>query len=287
MLCSSCLYTLPKCDNHNKDTIWAFDPLVYSSYHEMKDAFHLFFIHNIHNIHNIQNIHDGFYLSHNDDGYTYTQWYIYYLCKNHHRYHNLKRPVKWLLYILADYPFFRSLLRYGSREDPSHHTLHHFAKYMERLTHHHTSIINLLENGGLSLSDEDNQGFTGHDYLSQKILSKEDLEAAASFTRHYKRNERCFLSLMGEELKRCEKCNDPISPYEDIESYARNHPHFINENRCLLETIVTDREKCCAIYQTYQCDESCKRHLYVINTYKALLSGCELSGCELSEMTIE
>ena len=173
MLCSSCLYTLPKCDNHNKDTIWAFDPLVYSSYHEMKDAFHLFFIHNIHNIHNIQNIHDGFYLSHNDDGYTYTQWYIYYLCKNHHRYHNLKRPVKWLLYILADYPFFRSLLRYGSREDPSHHTLHHFAKYMERLTHHHTSIINLLENGGLSLSDEDNQGFTGHDYLSQKILSKE------------------------------------------------------------------------------------------------------------------
>jgi hypothetical protein len=153
---------------------------------------------------------------------------------------------------------------------------------MDRLTHHHTSIINLLENGGLSLSDEDSQGFTGHDYLSQKILSKDDLEAAASFTRHYKGNERCLFSLMGDALKRCEKCNDTISPYEDIESYAKNHPHFINENRSLLETIVTDREKCCAIYQTYRCDESCKRHLYVIDTYKELLSGCELSGCELS-----
>jgi hypothetical protein len=277
MFCCACLYTLPKdVDNNHKNTIWEFDPFVYTSYHDMKDAFYLFFSNDHHSY------DDGFHLTHNEDGYTYTQWYIYYLCKNYHRYHNLKRPVKWLLYILADYPFFRSLLRYGSREDPSHHTLHHFAKYMDRLTHHHTSIINLLTKEGLSLSDEDNQGFTGHDYLSQKILSKEDLEAAASFTRLYKGNERCFFSLMGDALKRCEKCNDPISPYDDLECYTKTHHHFINENRCLVETIVTDREKCCAIYQTYQCDESCKRHLYVIDKYKALLSGCEQSGCEQS-----
>lgn len=266
MFCRACLYTLPKdVNNDHKNTIWAFDPLVYSSYHDMKDAFYRFFA-------NDHNNNDSFHLTHNDDGYTYTQWYIYYLCKNYHRFHNLKRPVKWLLHILADYPFFRSLLRYGSREDPYHHTLHHFAKYMDRLTHHHTCIINLLTKEGLSLSDEDNQGFTGHDYLSQKILSKEDLEAAASFTRLYKTNERCLFSLMGDAMKTCEKCKDPISPYDDIECYAKTHQHFINENRCLVETIVTDREKCCAIYKTYQCDESCKRHLYVIDKYKALLN---------------
>lgn len=268
MLCAGCLYTIPDKNNENdKNTIWAFDPLVYTSYYDMKKKFELFY--------EDKEYDDTFHLTHNEEGYTYTQWYIYYLCKNYHRYQNLKRPIKWLFNILSKYPFFKSLVRYGSREDTSHHTLHHFAKYMDRFTYHHKPIVNLLIEEGLSLSDEDNQGFTGYDYLSQKILSKEDMDATSFFTRHYKQNERSLFLKIGDDLRKCEKCKDPISPYDDLELYTKTYHDFINENRCLIETILLDREKCCSIYQTYQCDESCKRHLYIINKYKELLSHIE------------
>lgn len=266
MLCRKCVYTIPN-ENVDKCTIWGFQPFIYSSYYEMKEGFTKFI--------EGKTVNDIFMSNvYNEEGYTYPQWYIYYLCKNYHRYSNLKRPIKWLFSILAEYPSFSTLLKLGSKKDPYHHTLHHFTKYVERLTDHHNFIINILIYLGLSLSDEDGQGCTGYDYLSQKVLSKTDLEKSNIITREYKRDEKILFSMINESLhfiKKCEKCNDPISPYEDLSKYAEQYPHFIETYKDLILSIILKRTECCDIYKAYQCKESCHRHLYIIDQYKRLI----------------
>jgi hypothetical protein len=126
---------------------------------------------------------NSFYETYNEDGYTYSQWYVYFISKNYYRYKDLKKQTYWFFQIMAGYGFFKKMVRMGKRDDPLHTTLHHFLKYLDNFTWYTNKIIDLLHDNGLQLEDEDGEGISGNDYLAQHLLSPEDLE-------HSKR--RCF-----------------------------------------------------------------------------------------------
>ena len=122
-ICRACSIrqAVPDIPESLTETIWAFPFFSYTSQQEMGEAFDRFV-----------RSKPSFYASHNEDGYTFTQWQIYYLSKNRHDCKPLHRSVLHLFRVLSTYPFFRDMIRLGSVRDPAHHTLHHFTKYMDR-----------------------------------------------------------------------------------------------------------------------------------------------------------
>lgn len=252
--CRACLIrqALPNVPASLSETIWAFPFFSYTTEKEMGDAFNRF----------VKPETPSFYSLHNEEGYTFTQWQVYYLSKNRHDCKPLHRSVLHLFRILAVYPFFRDMIRLGSVRDPVHHTLHHFTKYMDRLSYPQNEMLTLLKDNGLSLEDEDSEGMTPQDYLANIRLHPEDLKRANELTRLYKERERFLFETVG--VRRCESCHDHVAPYDDLfNAKPLKHSEIIQE-------ILKLREECVDIYRAYNCSSSVSRHQYVIDRYKSL-----------------
>ena len=114
-ICKACSIrqTIPSVPESLTESIWAFPFFSYVTEKEMGDAFYRFVQ---------ENPYNSSYNSHNEEGYTFTQWQIYYLSKNRHDCKPLHRSVLHLFSVLSAYPFFRDMIRLGSVRDPVRRT---------------------------------------------------------------------------------------------------------------------------------------------------------------------
>lgn len=261
-LCQSCEQKTTACTSDNNN-IWDFNPYIYSTFYEMTNGFREFY--NEHNEHNENenNENHSFYDTYNQDGYTYTQWYAYYISKNYYRFKTLKQQTYWFFQIMAGYGFFKKLVRLGTREDPLHTTLHHLLKYTDNTSWHINKMIELLHYNGLELEEEDGEGMSGHDYLSQHVLSPEDLEYSKSITRDYKMlEENLYKNPLFSDFKRCQRCNDFLNKYQQIIEHKDN----MKQIKPLFIEIINKRQECINIYLKYPtCENSTKRHQYIVD----------------------
>lgn len=240
------------------NTIWGFNPYMYLSFNQMKTAFHFFIIQ--------EYTSSTFYTTYNEEGYTYTQWQIYYLSKNTIKAKKLHKQTLWLFKILSGYPFFKELVKIGTRNDPLHHTLLHFMRYLEKYGPSQQKIVELLEEFSLSLSDIDSSGYSGDYYLLYKIMNKDDIEKCNQLTHEYKVMETELFNNdeIKEQLKYCEICSEPIDKFTDLVNIK-------NIDKKLITDIIQKRTECNDIYKSYQYDSSVERHQHVIDIYKKII----------------
>ena len=280
ILCSSCEYKY----NVPSDTgnLWGFYPYSHLTYHSMKDALSEYI--SVHyNIHNIHTKNPSFYNTYNEDGYTYTQWYIYYLSKNVHKFRKLYRPTMWLFRILSEYPFFNALIRQGRRDDPLHTTLHHFMRYIEKYGGIQKEMVGLLQYHGLSMDDEDSDGRTSCAYLLKREMSEDDQGYAILLTCEYKKMEDELFRSISSLIRKCDDCGEPIAKYEDLSNISNPNHDILAKIECILKK----RQECNDIYRKYcnisnnisnindnkenKENNSIQRHQYVIDQYKKII----------------
>lgn len=266
MLCSACLVRLSDIENQNKDknnTLWGFNPYSYASYKELRVALNEFIDKNyIHNPH--------FYNSLNEEGYTFSQWNIYYLAKNDTKSKRLHLQTMWLFYLLSEHSFFRDMIRHGKREDPLHNTLHHFISYLEKYGSTQKKITSLLLSNGLGMDDTDSEGRTPSSLLLEMEMDKKDVIKCNELTRAYKQLEKTCLSPLYQDnlIRLCQECKEPVGLFEDITAHFDKIRHFSNE----IQEMTHLREECNMIYKKYDDkSQSVQRHQYVIDLYKSLL----------------
>lgn len=261
------------------DTIWGFDFTQYPDVQSMRENFD-----QLYSTYRQQHPEapDQFWNTHNEYGYTYSQWQIYYLSKKYHRYQDLKDPLFNLFYVLSDYPFFIDLLLMGTRDDPNHHTLHHYFFQMECGVTAMQMIMfrylkNLLSGRPGSLEQKDKNDFSVYDYQQQLYVPKYILNRCRRFTEKYKKCEQEWFQVF-PYMKKCVQCGGCIRPYETM---------LANKNKCLdflrtnpewkdkLIEMVNNREDCNQLYAKFakrQLDLNCvERHDYVVETYHILL----------------
>lgn len=269
MYCNSCQQKLIKLDKE-KNNIWGFNPYLFNSYKTLKEGFKKFY-------EELNNKKDDFYLCHNEDGYSYSQWYIYVISKNYYKYKNLKKITLWLFQMLSEYNFFRNLISFGKKNDPLHNTLHHYLKYMDNMGIYQKYALQLLLNNNLSLDQEDSEGISGNEYLLRKQLSEEDLLITKEITKQYKSEEKLLFTynLFNEEcFTRCLLCNNFINIYQNMLENKNKIKNYNNFDQIYqkLTSIIKKREDCINIYKKYiNCSNSTERHIYVLNIYKEIL----------------
>jgi len=264
-LCGTCI---EKEKISEKGNIWDFNPFIdsYQTYQDIKNGFDLFY----------KTQPPLFYMSHNEEGYTYSQWYVYFLSKNYYKYKKLKKNTLWLFQAMSCYSFFPNLIRLGSKEDALHTTLHHFLKYLETRTFLNGKMMELLLTFGLSLHDEDNQGMTGFNYLHQELLSEEDRNRSYELTNQYKTLEKMIDPVIMESLKEkilvCERCNEYLQKYQDMidnkEILASCLANYLDS----IYEIIRKRQECIDIYRKYVTydEKSTERHQYVVDIYQKI-----------------
>ncbi len=269
MYCSSCQQKLVQIDN-TSDNIWGFNPYIFNTYNCMKQGFRNYYKNVVKNNEEIEK----FYSSYNEQGYTYSQWYVYIVSKNNYKYRELKKQTLWIFQVLSGYDFFKKLIALGKRDDPLYTTLHHFLKYIDNIGMYQNCILKLLLDNDLVLDKEDGEGFSGNDYLLRKMLSEEDLKITKEITRLYKLEEDILFSheLFNDNcFSRCERCNNFINIYADIISNKQK----ISSIETLVQkfkTIIDKRQQCIDIYLKYKnCSNSTDRHIYVVNIYKKII----------------
>jgi hypothetical protein len=214
-----------------------------------------------------------FFDTYNEDGYTYCQWQIYHLSRNCHKFKKLHRPTLWLFHILAEYPMFNKMIRQGRRDDPSHHTLLHFIKYLEKYGGLQKEMVGLLQYHGLSMNDEDSEGFSGNSYLLQKQMAEQDVIHANRLTHEYKRMEESLFESISSYTTKCRECQEPIAKYDDLAIHfeeIRALPTY-SEIRDTMRNIIEKREECNHIYQRYGNNDNVQRHQYVVERYRAII----------------
>jgi len=265
-LCHSCQQKTITFNTHLN--IWDFNPFIYESFKEMKDGFKKFY----------GKLYDPnnekiFYSCYNEEGYTYSQWYVYIISKNLYKYKNLKKKTLWAFQVFSGYDFFHRLIKIGKIDDKLHNTLHHFLKYLDKLGKIESLTLELLLNNGLKMDQVDNEGYCGNDYLTQKSLSEEDLLITKLITSEYKKYEdELYSHFFFSRFNRCDMCNDFTNKYEDILQYRDDLKHF-KDLLYKIEEIIKKRLDCINIYAKYDnCVKSTERHIYVVNVYKTLLS---------------
>lgn len=264
-LCSSCEQKVIHIDE-NINNIWGFNPFLFNNYKSIKLEFYKFYKN-----------HKGnpyFYSNYNESGYTYTQWYIYIIAKNNYKYKDLKKITLWLLQVLSSYDFFKNLISLGKKDDPLHNTLHHFLKYLDNNGLYQDFALKLLIENDLTMDKEDGEGISGNEYLIRKMLSKNDLEKSKNITRLYKNEEKEVFSnelFNDDSFRKCYMCQKFINIYSDL---LENKEKISNFKDILLKfrSIVEKRQECIQIYEKYEnCENSTKRHKYVVEVYKNLL----------------
>jgi hypothetical protein len=245
------------------NTIWSFNPYLYLSLNQMRSAFYFFFQQEYKS--------STFYTTYNEEGYTYTQWHIYYLAKNTVKSKKLQKQTFWLFQVLSHYPFFTEMIIMGSQNDPLHHTLLHFMRYLEKYGTIQKKIVKLLEEFSLQLSDTDTNGCSGEYFLLYKIMDKHDIDKCNQLTREYKLMESELFSQpdIKEHLQCCKLCNEPIDKFIDLVRLSTLEKYNI-----IITTIIEKRTECNQIYKNYHSDidASVERHQYVIDIYKKCLS---------------
>lgn len=263
-LCSACLLGNETNEiNELSHTLWGFNPYSYSSYKELKTGLSQFIFTHYYN----KEKPSSFYNSLNEDGYTFSQWNIYYLSKNDTKSKRLHLQTMWLFYILAEYPFFPSLIRHGKRDDPHHHTLHHFMSYLEKYGCSQKKLTGLLLYHGLTMNDVDGDGNTPSTLLLQTEMSKEDIVKCKQLTHAYKELEKICLNPLQPFIRKCRKCNEPVGLFDDITTHFDKIQHLSD----LITEMTFLREDCNNIYKKYGDTQSVQRHQYVVDLYRSLL----------------
>lgn len=258
-LCQTCEQKTTPCTSTNNN-IWDFNPYLYPTFYEMTNGFREFYKKYNQSQHERPN---SFYETYNEDGYTYSQWYVYFISKNYYRYKDLKKQTYWFFQIMAGYDFFKKMVRIGKRDDALHTTLHHFLKYLDNFTWYTNKIIELLQDNGLKLEEEDGEGMSGNDYLAQHLLSPEDLEHSKKLTGEYKRLEESFYKHpFFSDFKRCQRCHDFLDIYQEM---IRNKEKM-KEMKVDIINIIKKRQECIDVYLKYpNCENSTKRHQYIVD----------------------
>jgi hypothetical protein len=270
MFCESCKQKLIEIDI-TKNSIWGFNPYSFNTYKSMKDNFRSFYNSIIKG-----NDEEDFYRVYNNEGYTYSQWYIYIISKNCHKFKDLKKQTLWILQIMEGYDFFKKLISMGKIDDHLYTTLHHFLKYMDNMGIYQKNTLKLLLDNDLNLDDEDGDHISGNEYLVSKMLSEEDVNMSKELTKQYKSEEefvfaydifkdKCFI--------RCDKCNNFINIYEDLKKNNSKIENFkfFNEILSRIINIIKKRQECVNIYKKYEkLDNSTQRHIHIIDTYKLI-----------------
>jgi hypothetical protein len=267
-LCHSCEQkTIVYESNKN---IWDFNPYIYETFKELKEGFKKFYK----SMYDMYDINDKFYSSYNEDGYTYTQWYVYIIGKNVYKYKNLKKKTFWMFQVFSNYDFFVKLIKLGRNDDRLHTTLHHFLKYLDNIGKIEKLMLSLLITNGLKMEDLDGDGYSGNDYLNQKTLSEDDLLKTKLITSEYKKKEEeLFMSYdIFNNFSKCDVCNDFINKFDDLLLYK----DIIKVDQDIIKKIkeiILKRMECINIYLKYQnCINSTERHIYVVDIYKEILS---------------
>ena len=270
MFCESCKQKMIEIDT-TKNSIWGFNPYSFNTYKSMKDNFRSFY-NSIVKGHN----EEEFYRVYNNEGYTYSQWYIYIISKNYHKFKDLKKQTLWIMQIMGGYDFFKKLISMGKRDDHLYTTLHHFLKYLDNMGIYQKNTLKLLLDNDLNLDDEDGEHISGNEYLASKMLSEEDINMTKDLTKQYKSDEEFVFSydiFKDECFIRCEECNNFINIYEDLKknkSKIENF-NFFNEILSRIINIIKKRQECVNIYKKYEkLDNSTQRHVHVIDTYKVI-----------------
>lgn len=264
MLCATCKEKNIEKEENIKNSIWGFNPFKYDTIIDMKFGFSDFYK-------NTENKSD-FYKIFNEEGYNYSQWYIYYLSRNLYRCKKLHKQIVWFFQVTSSYSFFRDFIKLGKRDDDKHTTLHHYLKYMNNMGRLQQLILDLLLKNGLSMKDEDRQGLNGYDYLNSKILENKDKKDAELLTRQYKELEKNLDQFISNFMRKCEICQDYIEKYQDIKE---KKTMWLNvDNIEIIKNIIHLRQECNDIYRKYEnpsCINSVERHQYVIDVYKEIL----------------
>lgn len=251
-----------------KNNIWDFNPYSYDSYYELKKSFKHLIVKNFTNLSN-------FYKSYNEDGYTYSQWYVYVISKNSYKCRKLYKQTWWLLDVMSKFSFFKDLIKIGKKDDNKHNSLHHFLKYLDNYNNsfYQNKVIELFTKNGLDLNDEDSEGFSGYDYINEKMLSMEDLELTRNFTKIYKQSENILKEIIHKKLnhvlEKCEICGDAFNIYGDMLKYKDNLSDIYQNNKKLVENIIKYRRDCVTIYKKYPNMKSgTDRHDHIVNIYE-------------------
>lgn len=264
-LCSACLLrTEPNEIDELSHTLWGFNPYSYSVYKELRLALSQFITTHYYE----KGKPSSFYNSLNEDGYTFSQWNIYYLSKNDTKSKRLHLQTMWLFYILAEYPFFPLLIRHGKRNDPLHHTLHHFMTYIEKYGYSQKKLTGLLLYHNITMHDVDSEGNTPSTLLLQTEMAKEDVTKCNQLTHSYKELEKKCLLPLKPFIRKCVKCEEPIGLFEDITTHFDKILHLSTS----IHEMTTFREECNNIYKKYGASQSVQRHQYVVDLYKSLLN---------------
>lgn len=288
MKCNGCLWrhechTEALDDEKESGTLWHFPYQQYADVNEMHAALeqhHQQWVSRHH-----VNGKDAYWNRHNTEGYTFTQWTIYYVSKKNHAYRRIRPTIEILFHALSRMPFFGRLLGLGRRDDRHHHTLHHFLFWMEsgmtffqkRL---YRDLVHWLNRHRLSyllfVSDQNNRSVI--DYFHQVQLPSHIFQECRSLTRAYKETERAWFAQL-DFLARCEECNDWVRPYEDLVEHTDDVNAWLDEHPDWSDTLlemIQKREKCNRMYlqagdPSRPTDEqSVQRHDYVLDVYRTL-----------------
>lgn len=287
-LCNSCQLqlSLPSVLNPNThpSSIWGFPFMQYTEYDVMKTALQQ---HYSEWLELPDKRPDEYWRCHNVEGYTFTQWNIYYLSKKYFRFKNFRGIVFSLFNALHTLPFFVDLLLTGTLSDPLHTTIHHYLNHMEsgmnsmqfRMYRFLVETVTHAERANVLLqADQNGNGMNIHNYLEKLILPEAVLKQCRQLTDQYKKSENTLFARL-QFLRKCTRCQCYLQPYEDLVENSQHlfefldlHPDW-NDRLC---TMLEQREQCNRLYESVirverTIDQKCvERHDYVIDVYRKL-----------------
>lgn len=260
--------------NSSTITLWDFPFLQYRSFHSMRVALIEMYK---------TNPSAQFWSQYNQEGYTFTQWQIYFLSKKYYRYKSLRGPVFTLFNVLASMPFFIDLLLTGTRDDPCHHTIHHYLYHMEcginnLQTKMYDFLVKELSKHQKShfLYQKDKNGSSVVDYFQRLCLPTEVVEKCRNLTEAYKRTEQQLFGQL-QFLSKCKLCSSYLQPYDELIQHHQTLYDFLDtqpEWSDKLLGMLVDRDQCNRLYAEmtqHEMDEKCiARHDYVLEVYRKL-----------------
>lgn len=262
-----------KSNDSGEKNLWNFPYLLYPDYNQMKQKLEEWY--------RDYNYKSSFWNTYNEDGYTFSQWNIYYLSKKYHCYREIQHVIFTLFNVLSTFPFFNELLLMGTKEDSKHHTAHHYLYNMEFGINgkQKKMFYQLKEWIGNFFFQRDDKGYHVYDYYKKLRMPYDLQKECQRLTESYKKQETKLFSNL-YFLKKCTECGVYLQPYTDLIEYHSLFYDFLDKNEewseCI-EDFVTKREKCNDIYRNYLNDtndtndnDSIERHDYVIETYRKL-----------------
>jgi hypothetical protein len=106
-------------------------------------------------------------------------------------------------------------------------------------------------------------------------MTKQDMEKCSALTKSYKRmEERLDVEidrLLGEQMKKCELCDDFIEKYQDMltnKEVIKADEDVVG----MIKNITTTRQDCIDVYRSYENSEkSLERHQYVVDIYRMMI----------------